>query len=56
VIVDLVETGETLRQNGLVELETICEISSVVVANRVGLKLEAARLRPLLDALAGAAA
>ncbi len=54
VIVDLVETGETLRQNGLVELETICDVSSVVVANRVGLKLEAERLRPLLDAIASA--
>jgi len=56
VIVDLVESGETLRQNGLVEIETICDISSVVVANRVGLKLEAERLGPLLDALAGAVA
>jgi ATP phosphoribosyltransferase len=55
VIVDLVETGETLRQNGLVEIETICDISSVVVANRVGLKLEASRLRPLLDAIEKAA-
>jgi ATP phosphoribosyltransferase len=55
VIVDLVETGETLRQNGLVEIETICDISSVVVANRVGLKLEAPRLRPLLDAIEKAA-
>lgn len=51
VIVDLVETGETLRQNGLVELETVCEISSVVVANRVGLKLRREAIRPLLEAL-----
>ncbi len=56
VIVDLVETGETLRQNGLVEIETICEVSSVVVANRVGLKLEASRLSPLLAAIERAAA
>jgi ATP phosphoribosyltransferase len=55
-IVDLVESGETLRQNGLVELETVCEVSTVVVANRVGLKLERARIRPLLDALAHAVA
>jgi len=53
-IVDLVESGETLRQNGLVELEHVCDVSSVVVANRVGLKLERARIRPLLDALEGA--
>jgi ATP phosphoribosyltransferase len=48
VIVDLVESGETLRQNGLVELETVCRVSSVVVANRVGLKLKRARIAPLL--------
>lgn len=52
VIVDLVESGETLRSNGLVELETICDVSSVVVANRVGLKLKQTALSPLLAALA----
>ncbi|MBX3246597.1 MAG: ATP phosphoribosyltransferase [Myxococcales bacterium] len=51
VIVDLVETGETLRQNGLDVYEDICEVSSVVVANRVGLKLKRAQIAPLLDAL-----
>jgi ATP phosphoribosyltransferase len=51
VIVDLVESGETLRQNGLVELEFICPISSVIVANRVALKLKRAQIGPLLEAL-----
>ena len=51
VIVDLVESGETLRQNGLVVLEEIFEVSSLLVANRVGLKLKHPRLRPLLQAL-----
>lgn len=51
VIVDLVESGETLRQNGLVELELICPISSVIVANRVALKLKRSSIAPLLDAL-----
>lgn len=51
VIVDLVESGETLRTNGLVEHETICGVSSVVVANRVGLKLKQARMQKLLRAL-----
>lgn len=51
VIVDLVESGETLRQNGLVELEYICPISSVVVANRVALKLKRAHIAPLLESL-----
>jgi ATP phosphoribosyltransferase len=51
VIVDLVESGETLRQNGLVELEFICPISSVVIANRVALKLKRANIAPLLNSL-----
>ncbi len=51
VIVDLVESGETLRKNGLVEIEDVCRISSVVVANRVGLKLKRSRIAPLLTSL-----
>jgi ATP phosphoribosyltransferase len=51
VIVDLVETGETLRQNGLVTLEPIADVSSVLIANRVGLKLRRARIEPVLRAL-----
>ena len=51
VIVDLVETGETLRQNGLVPLEKIADISSVVIANRAGLKLRRTAIQPILDAL-----
>jgi ATP phosphoribosyltransferase len=51
VIVDLVESGETLRQNGLTELEFICPISSVIVANRVALKLKRSVIGPLLEAL-----
>jgi ATP phosphoribosyltransferase len=55
VIVDIVESGETLRQNGLVELELICPISSVIVANRVALKLKRAAIEPLLEALRASA-
>ena len=43
VIVDLASTGNTLRANGLVEAETICEVSGVLITNRV-----AARRKPLL--------
>lgn len=56
LVVDIVETGETLAQNGLVTLEHVCDVSSVVVANRVGLKLKHAAIAPLLDALRAAAA
>lgn len=52
VIVDLVESGETLRQNGLVVLEEIAPITSVVIANRVNFKLKHAAIQPLLKALA----
>jgi ATP phosphoribosyltransferase len=51
VIVDLVETGETLRQNGLTVRETVCEVSAVVVANRVGMKLRRAEIERLLQCL-----
>jgi len=54
VIVDLVETGETLRRNGLVELERVCDISTVIVANRVGLKLKRRLIAPLLEKLGAA--
>jgi ATP phosphoribosyltransferase len=51
LIVDLVESGETLRQNGLEEREFICDISSVVIANRVALKLKHEPIAELLSAL-----
>lgn len=51
VIVDLVESGETLRQNGLVELEHVADISSVVIVNRAALKLRRDKIEPVLDAL-----
>ena len=37
-IVDLVQTGETLRANGLVEIESIAEVSSRLIVNRPALK------------------
>ena len=47
-IVDLVETGETLRQNGLVVRETVLEVSSVLVANRAAYKLLDDRAREVV--------
>ena len=43
-IVDLVSTGDTLRANGLVEIETVTEVSSRLVVNRATLKTRAAQL------------
>lgn len=51
VIVDLVETGETLRQNGLVVREAVCEVSAVLAVNRAGMKLRRAELRALMTCL-----
>lgn len=50
-IVDLVSSGETLRQNGLVEVETIAEITTRLVVNRASLKTKHQRIRGIIDAL-----
>lgn len=50
-IVDLVSTGETLRQNGLVEVETIAEITTRLVVNRASLKTKHQRIRAIIDGL-----
>ncbi len=50
-IVDITQTGETLRQNGLVEVDTIGEVSARLVINPARLKLDGARLGPMIDAL-----
>lgn len=54
LIVDLVETGSTLKENGLVERETIREISSVVVANRSLFKLRHAEISQIVERLRAA--
>ncbi len=51
VIVDLVETGSTLVKNNLVELEVICHVSSVLVANPSLFKLRRDELHPLVERL-----
>ena len=48
VIVDIVETGSTLKENGLTVLEEICPLSARMVVNQVSLKLENQRIRKLL--------
>ncbi|HEX4474516.1 MAG TPA: ATP phosphoribosyltransferase [Polyangiaceae bacterium] len=54
LIVDLVETGSTLRDNGLVERETIRDISTVVVANRSLFKLRHSEVSAIIDRLRAA--
>lgn len=54
LIVDLVETGATLAQNGLEEREDVARISCVMIANRAAYKLRHDRVRALVDALRAA--
>jgi ATP phosphoribosyltransferase len=49
VIVDLVESGRTLKENGLVVLETIADISARMVVNRVSMKMESERINNLIE-------
>lgn len=49
VIVDLVATGNTLRANGLVEIETIFESSARLVVNKAAMKMKHAAIRALLE-------
>ena len=49
VIVDIVETGSTLRENGLDVLEEICPISSRLIVNRVSMKMQKERIEKLVD-------
>jgi ATP phosphoribosyltransferase len=51
LIVDLVETGETLAQNGLEVKGEIAQISSVLIANRAAFKLQRAAMGSLIDRL-----
>jgi ATP phosphoribosyltransferase len=48
-IVDLVNTGSTLRANGLKEIETIADISARLVVNKAAMKMKHAAIRPWLD-------
>ncbi len=51
VIVDIVETGITLRENGLEPFEDICDISARLVANKAGYKFKSDNINRLLEAV-----
>ena len=51
LVVDVVETGRTMRENGLVELEEIVASQATIVVNRVAYRLRLAELRELLAAM-----
>jgi ATP phosphoribosyltransferase len=52
VLVDLVETGSTLRANGLVEIETIMESQAILVVNQASHKLHFRHMQELINKLA----
>jgi len=54
LIVDIVETGSTLRENNLDIVETVAEVSTVLIANRASYKLRNAEIRPLVERLKAA--
>lgn len=51
VIVDIVETGSTLKENGLTVLEEVCPLSARMIVNQVSMKMEAERINALLRAI-----
>lgn len=51
VIVDIVETGTTLRENGLTVLEEICPLSARMVVNQVSMRMESERIKNIINEL-----
>ena len=51
VIVDIVETGTTLKENGLGVLEEVCPLSARMVVNQVSMKMEDERIRKIINDL-----
>ena len=51
VIVDIVETGSTLKENGLAVLEEVCPLSARMIVNPVSMRMESGRIKELLAKL-----
>ncbi|MBQ9097195.1 MAG: ATP phosphoribosyltransferase [Clostridia bacterium] len=51
VIVDIVESGKTLYENGLTVLEDVCPLSAWMVVNRVSMKMEPGRIMDVVENL-----
>lgn len=49
VILDIVESGSTLRANGLTVLKEICNVSARLIVNKVSLKTDAKNIMPLIE-------
>lgn len=53
VIVDIVETGSTLKENGLEVLEEVCSLSARMIVNPVSMQMETERIKELVNKLRG---
>jgi ATP phosphoribosyltransferase len=53
LIVDVVDTGRTLRENGLVELDEILKSQAALIVNRASHTLRVSEIRALIDSIAG---
>lgn len=51
LIVDLVESGNTLKANGLVEMEKICDISSRLIVNKASMKMKQVAIKSFISNL-----
>lgn len=51
VIVDIVETGSTLKENGLEVLEEVCPLSARMIVNQVSMQMEAKRINDIISRL-----
>jgi ATP phosphoribosyltransferase len=46
-----VETGSTLKENGLLVLEEVCQLSAKVIVNQVSMKMESERIGDIIERL-----
>ncbi len=53
-IVDIVETGNTLKANGLMPMEMIAPVSSRLIVNKASMKMKHRRIQPVVDQIASA--
>lgn len=51
VIVDIVESGKTLKENGLVVLDNICDVSARLIINKVSFKTKSERVEGIINGL-----
>ena len=51
VIVDIVETGSTLKENGLEVLEEVCPLSARMIVNQVSMKMQQERIKKIISEL-----